>query len=150
MIKLIILLLILPINVMAYDFVLPDNHTNGGINRKLTKEVICSDGFRTKDYRNVTKSMKNKVYKLYNTKPYVGVCAGLGCEVDHLIPIYIGGSNDISNLWIQPYSGEWSAYRKDHLEVVLHKLVCSGTISLEQAQREISTNWVESYKKHVQ
>ncbi|HYQ90752.1 MAG TPA: hypothetical protein VES89_01420 [Candidatus Competibacteraceae bacterium] len=37
----------------------------------------------------------------------------------------------------------------DKVENKLHELVCAGKLPLEQAQREIASNWVEAYKKYV-
>ena len=38
---------------------------------------------------------------------------------------------------------------KDQLENFLHAHVCSGDISLDQAQQEIATDWIASYKKRL-
>jgi hypothetical protein len=32
-------------------------------------------------------------------------------ELDHLIPLELGGSNDLRNLWPQPFEGEWNAHK---------------------------------------
>ena len=42
-----------------------------------------------------------------------------------------------------------NAYVKDRVENKLHEWVCSGQLPLEQAQREIASNWIEAYKKYV-
>jgi hypothetical protein len=68
-------------------------------------------------------------------------------ELDHLITPALGGTDDIHNLWPEPYSStEWNAHVKDQLEDRLHQMVCSGQIDLPTAQRAISTNWIEAYK----
>jgi hypothetical protein len=73
-----------------------------------------------------------------------------GCEVDHLISIEIGGSNEQTNLWPQPYSGlQWTAHVKDRLENFYHDQVCSGKILLTTAQKEIADDWVAAYKKRI-
>lgn len=46
--------------------------------------------------------------------------------------------------------GDWNAHDKDRLENKLKQLVCKEkTIALEQAQREISADWVSAYVKYV-
>ena len=70
-------------------------------------------------------------------------------EVDYLITPALGGSDDIRNLWPQPYSGSpWNAYVKDALEDRLWTMVCTGRLDLATAQHEIATNWVAAYKKY--
>jgi hypothetical protein len=70
-------------------------------------------------------------------------------ELDHLITPALGGTDDIHNLWPEPYgSTEWNAHVKDQLEDRLHQMVCSGQIDLPTAQRAISTNWIEAYKHY--
>ena len=72
-----------------------------------------------------------------------------GYEVDYLITPALGGSDDIRNLWPQPYGGSpWNAYVKDALEDHLRGMVCSGQIDLATAQHEIAVNWIAAYKKY--
>jgi hypothetical protein len=70
-------------------------------------------------------------------------------EIDYLIAPGLGGTEDIHNLWPQPFkSAEWNAYVKDELEERLHQLVCSGDLDLPTAQREIANDWIAAYKKY--
>jgi len=67
-----------------------------------------------------------------------------------LIPLSLGGSNSIRNIWPQSTKiAPWNSYVKDALERKLHKLVCAGQLDLKTAQREISANWIEAYKKYI-
>lgn len=70
-------------------------------------------------------------------------------EVDHLITPALGGTDDIRNLWPEPYtSTEWNAHVKDKLEDRLHDLVCGGKLDLATAQRDMASNWIQAYKKY--
>ncbi|MEO8592391.1 MAG: hypothetical protein ABI759_03640 [Candidatus Solibacter sp.] len=70
-------------------------------------------------------------------------------EVDYLITPALGGSDDIRNLWPQPYAGSsWNAYVKDALEDHLRGMVCNGQLDLATAQHEIASNWVAAYQKY--
>jgi hypothetical protein len=71
------------------------------------------------------------------------------CEIDHLIPLELGGSNARANLWPQRYDGAWNAARKDRLERRLHAMVCRGEISLKTAQEAIARDWVAAYLRFV-
>jgi hypothetical protein len=70
-------------------------------------------------------------------------------EVDHLITPELGGTDDIRNLWPEPYATtEWNAHVKDELEDHLRELVCEGKLDLPTAQRDIATNWISAYQKY--
>jgi len=70
-------------------------------------------------------------------------------EVDHLITPELGGTDDIRNLWPEPYATtEWNAHVKDDLEDRLRQLVCQGKLDLPTAQRDIATNWIVAYQKY--
>jgi hypothetical protein len=72
-------------------------------------------------------------------------------EVDYLIAPGLGGSDDVKNLWPEPHSNTlWNSYVKDRLEDRLHRMVCEKKIPLEQAQRDIASNWIAAYKKYFQ
>ncbi len=67
-------------------------------------------------------------------------------ELDHFIPLELGGSPDsVLNLFPEPYANPMGAREKDKVENYLHKQVCDGAITLQTAQQEIQTNWVEVY-----
>ena len=118
----------------------------------ITSQLVCTPGY-SKCIRNVPVSVKNSVYESYGLPGHnhTGYCeSSQGCEVDHLISLELGGSNDQKNLWPEPYQGSnWNAHVKDQLENWMHKAVCDGEISLDDAQKEISTNWIEAYKKRI-
>lgn len=69
-------------------------------------------------------------------------------QVDYLINPQLGGVNDVSNLWPQPYNSEWNAKAKDELERHLHQMVCERKIELADAQHDIAVNWIDAYKKY--
>ena len=118
--------------------------TPGAVFKDITAKEICVKGYAQK-VRNVTQGTKNRIYKSYGiTSHKPGQY-----EIDHLISLELGGTNDEDNLWPQPYHGSWNAHHKDALENKLHQMVCEGLITLEEAQREISTNWVEAYEKYI-
>lgn len=53
-------------------------------------------------------------------------------ELDHLVPLELGGSNAPSNLWPEPLA---EAKRKDQIENQLHQRVCAGTLDIHTAQQ---------------
>lgn len=126
----------------------PDSRLTPGVaNPQLTQQVICAKGFRTTKYREVDDDTKNKVCALYHLPAHCD--AKEAYEIDHLIDIDNGGSNDIKNLWPQKCSGPNNCHDKDKLEVRLHKLVCAGKVGFAEAQHEIATDWLATYQKYV-
>lgn len=114
--------------------------TPGAILPDATKDRICQAGYAS-SVRNVPTSVKDQVYAEYGiTHHTTGQY-----EVDHLVSLELGGSNDIANLWPEAASPVPGFHQKDKVENYLHDQVCSGAISLQQAQIEIATNWLNVY-----
>jgi hypothetical protein len=114
--------------------------TPGDIFSNVTKDDICKPGYAS-SVRNVTESTKNKVYAEYGiTTRQPGQY-----EVDHFVSLELGGSNDISNLWPEPAKPTPGFHEKDKVENYLHDQVCSGAMTLLEAQVKIATNWLDVY-----
>ncbi len=121
---------------------------NNSINQGNISQNICNKGWSTKSERptssyttNLKKQQLASGYKGFtdmNTADY---------EEDHLISLELGGNpTDPKNLWPEPYAEPLGAKDKDKVENYLHAQVCNGSIMLQQAQQEISTNWVAVYQ----
>jgi hypothetical protein len=93
----------------------------------VSAQDVCVSGY-AKKVRAVPAWLKRQAYAEYGiTQHKTG-----NYEVDHLIPLSLGGSNSIRNLWPQSTkTSPWNSYVKDALERKLHKLVCAG--QLEEA-----------------
>jgi hypothetical protein len=127
---------------------LPNPTLTPGAVRTTDVAVVCDKAHKTSEIRNVPGSVKNAVYRAYGlANKRAGQCSGAeGCEVDHLISLELGGSNEPANLWAEPYDSVWNAHVKDRLENELHKRVCAGRLNLTAAQTMISVNWVKTYQ----
>jgi hypothetical protein len=70
-------------------------------------------------------------------------------ELDHLIPLELGGANDVSNLWpeISDEPGHGFRNSKDQVENDLHSAVCTHRIAIADAQNAIATNWTTAETK---
>jgi Protein of unknown function (DUF3761) len=123
----------------------PDRHCSpGAYYSSLTKAVLCSSNFRTGTIRNVPQSEKFAVEVEY------GMAAsyyGYTIEIDHIVPLELGGSNNIANLFPEPGGGRANYHIKDRLENKLHDLVCSGAMTLHAAQVGIASNWEALYRR---
>jgi hypothetical protein len=122
---------------------LPDRGKTPGAGLSVTGRDVCLPGYATQ-VRPVGEPVQRRVFKTYGIEhPPPGAY-----EIDHLISLNLGGSNDPRNLWPEPLTGlEWNAHVKDALEERLHESVCRGTINLTAAQKAISGDWIAAYKK---
>ena len=136
-----------PIPLLHYDparAVLPNAKlTPGETYPGVTATDVCTPGW-SREHRHVTEAMRDRVYAEY------GRARGPGCcEVDHLVPLELGGSNEIRNLWPQPDDPRPGDAEKDGLENELHRLVCADKMPLADAQKCIASDWVECWEKYV-
>lgn len=123
---------------------LPDESLTPGAILTTDTKTVCTPGYAG-SVRHVTQSTKNKIFAEYGIKPSGDF------EIDHLISLQLGGSNDESNLWPQSYTTmPYNAHVKDVLESYLHHLVCKGKMTLQDAQEAIRGNWINTYRKIVE
>jgi hypothetical protein len=112
--------------------------TPGAIDPAVTQAniatTICRRGYTAtvRPPENETSRLKSELYVAY------GITAGTVSELDHLVPLELGGANDVKNLWpeVGPLPNP-----KDKVENALNDAVCSGKVPLAAAQKAIAANW---------
>lgn len=131
--------------------------TSGAVNPNIhqadIRRTLCNPSWSTKSIRppsTYTNSLKKSQMELYGltgpTSDY---------EEDHLISIEDGGDpRDPRNLWPEPNHLDVQGYdlgakTKDKLENVIHKLICSGKITLPEGQEMLRNDWVAAYQKYI-
>jgi hypothetical protein len=119
---------------------LPDRTCSPGAVLTTDTGLICVPGYSQR-IRDVPISEKQQVFAEYG----IDWSLHAGYEVDHVISLELGGSNDISNLFPESYSIQYSARIKDKLEDDLHEQVCTHRLPLTVAQDEIATDWLKYY-----
>lgn len=127
--------------LLSAQRITPNPKLTPGAVLDVTAADVCVVGY-SKTVRNVPMALKRRVYREYGVR-----CERGAFEVDHLIPLSIGGSNSIKNLWPEPYDGLWNAHVKDDLELALLKKTCRGSMTLEYAQHMMATDWIALYKQ---
>lgn len=125
--------------------------TPGALDARVTqstiKRTICVKGYSqtVRPSTSYTRPLKQKIMERYG---YID--APENYELDHLISLELGGNPTSElNLWPESYAQNPGAHQKDIVENYLHKEVCNGTITLQEAQREISTDWISVYKRTI-
>jgi hypothetical protein len=116
--------------------------TPGAIIKGVTREQICATGY-SKEVRDVSEEEKEDVFREYGIKHHKPG----QYEVDHLVSLELGGSNGIANLWPEAAKPHPGYHEKDRVENYLHRQVCDGNMSLEEAQRQIANNWLSVYER---
>jgi hypothetical protein len=123
--------------------VLPDPRCSpGAYYSGLTTAVICSPSFHTSLIRNVSAAEKHAVELEYGLAPRA---YGYTLEIDHIVPLELGGSNDIANLFPERASLSPGYRAKDRLENRLRAMVCAGQIGQHLVQLAVASNWVKLY-----
>ena len=125
---------------------LPDPRcTPGSIDPAVTqgniRSTICKSGYTAKVRPPEAQTERFKygvAYPAYGTPPSERT------ELDHLVPLELGGSNDATNLWPE-YPP--TPNPKDKVEDALNAAVCDGRVKLAAAQDAIAADWLTAEKK---
>lgn len=150
--KLVLIVLVLMVLVINYPFldsalssVFPYSNGLGANVLTTNASIVCVSGYASKT-RSVSTQLKEQVYKNYEV-PFPQPIGKY--ELDHIIPLELGGSNSIYNLQLEPSAGNLGYHQKDLVENYLHRKVCSGNMSLIEAQKEIYENWTKVYYEMI-
>jgi hypothetical protein len=135
----------------------PDpERTPGAVNPEITqdniRDTICNPRWSTRSIRpeaRYTNRLKVEQISEYGYSD----SRMRSYEEDHFIPLELGGnSTDPRNLWPEPFEtsiADGGAHTKDKVENYLHAEVCSGSLTLQQAQHEIAEDWYRVYTTSV-
>jgi hypothetical protein len=122
------------------------NLTPGETFAGVTAQQVCVSGYAGR-VRKVLPAQYGQVYAAYGVlypEP-----AG-SYELDHLVPLELGGDNSNRNLWPEPASPVPGFHQKDQLENYLHDAVCGGRLALATAQAGIASDWIGLYHQYLQ
>jgi hypothetical protein len=92
--------------------------------------------------RHTTAAEKQAAFDAYRIRK-----AGRDFEIDHRIPLCLGGGDVPENRWPQEGWLHPSFHDKDRLETRLGRMVCSNRMSLRDAQAIFLGNWIAGFKK---
>jgi hypothetical protein len=79
---------------------------------------------------------------------------GHSYEVDHRVPLSLGGLNDIKNLWPQSRTAVgYNAWLKGRLELRIYNIVCHPTVvdphlTINQAQELFLGDWTKAFERY--
>ena len=130
------------INSSNFSLMYPDPTLTPGDVLTTNVTEICTVGY-TSQVRNVSEKTKILVFQRYGLN--YSIVNHSNYEVDHFISLELGGSNEIINLFPEPYLPKPGAREKDVVENYLHRQVCAGNMTLAQAQKAIVEDWYKVY-----
>ncbi len=120
----------------------PDPRLTPGAVATADPAVFCHAGY-SRSVRHTSGRLKRDVYRAYGIDRHSG-----HYEMDHLVPLALGGADVAENLWPEDRDNEWGAGAKDRLEWRLIQLVCGRAVDAEQAQHDIATDWIAAYGQY--
>jgi len=130
-----LLILMLAVPAQAGDDMLP--------NPKLTPGRIAR---KNKDRNGVTEEMERHLFDRY----HIPWRRRSEFKVDHLIPVELGGADVMDNLWPQSlYARPYSVERKELLTRHLLARIAAGKMTLAQAQKEVSEDWISCFVEYL-
>ncbi len=137
---------------MRRGYPVPDPQcTPGGVNPSVTEQTLRDPDWRTGCVRDceTSETRKHATYAWYGlVSPHDNAGEHQVCELDHLVPLELGGADGLGNLWPQcgPDGAELCRRNfkmKDHVENYLADEVKSGRMPLDSAQRAIAADWTQ-------
>ena len=127
-------LLLAPAAAQDHQQALIPDAVDPNVTQRTIRDTICQRGYTAKvrPPRRLTDAIKRRLAERLPDSPQ-------DYELDHLIPLGLGGHpTSPENLWLQSWP---EAAIKDRDELRLHREVCAGRMTLEQAQHDMLKTW---------
>ena len=122
-------------------FIRPDQACTPGDYDKLTTAQVCT----SKDRPALPAAERRRILVNYGFNP--ATWTGKSGELDHRVPVFLGGRTDARNIWPEP---EPVFNTKDRLEVYVQRRICSShTMRAGYARHIFMGNWVLYYNRYL-
>lgn len=131
---------------------IPDSACSPGVVASTDEADVCGivNGLSySKRHRQTPAGLKALIKKRYGQKDNQGEA-----EIDHILPLSLGGEDSVMNLFWQPGPGQgykWTFKEKDKLEDWAWRQVCKRhTMTLAQAQAIfLAPDWRPAYCQYI-
>ncbi len=121
----------------------PDPTLTPGLVATTDEAVVCARGTASYSYqhRQTGVALKAQVRRNYHATR----CG----EIDHLLPLSLGGADTVDNLWCQPGLPEvWNYKLKDKLEDRIWATVCHPKVGSKMTLAEAQSLFLGTEKGH--
>lgn len=122
---------------------LPNGFSTPGATTKASAKQICAADFDA-SVKPVAQWQRNAALEKYGVRP-----ESFSGELDHLVPVSLGGSNEPENLWPMHPAGDMTPAAKARLAERLKTMVCDGKMTLKDAQNAFKKDWTKAYKQYA-
>jgi hypothetical protein len=133
-------------------FLIPDaGCTPGAFNPTVTLEILQDPNYHTRCNRDLATTAEQKfvTYSWYRLRhPANNQGANQLCELDHVVPLELGGADTLDNVW--PQCGPNGAglnkryfKLKDTVENYLTAMVKAGKMNLDDARKGAASDWTQ-------
>lgn len=130
----------------------PDRTCTPGATIAVPLAHLCTKGYanggkggKRAGARHVPKSLIVSVIRAYGGDPATvygrDPVHDKRAEVDHLVPVVLGGANTRENLWLQMRDPRPGFKEKDVCELRAYSLTCAGRLDLAAAQAGFESDW---------
>jgi hypothetical protein len=127
----------------------PDDALTPGVVASTDPNDVCGviDGLSySKRHRHTPQGLKEEVYAAYQV--HREDREGRNFEIDHRVPLCLGGADVRENLWPQEGWQSPSYHDKDWLEETVCRMVCrERAMTLEQGQAIFLGDWIAGYQQ---
>ncbi len=125
----------------------PSDASTPGAIGSTDVDDVCGRGPDGRTYsqrhRQTTAEMKRDAYETYGVQRN-----GRDFEVDHRVPLCIGGADDQRNLWPQEGFERPNYHDKDRLEERVCEMVCRDhSLNLQEGQAIFTGDWIAGYQR---
>jgi len=121
---------------------------NPEVTQETIEQTICVPGYAKamRPSTNITLSVKQRLLKRSGRDS----ADAFEYKLDYIVPVALGGHpSKAENFELQRRGGAAEKH-KIEIEAKLHCLVCSGDLTLADAQREISNGWQAAHNRYAQ
>ena len=122
---------------------LPDSRKTPGDTATSKMAQVCAPDFAA-SFKPVPGWARNRALEGYGIRPET-----FSSELDHVVPLLLGGSNNPDNLYPFHPNGAFTLDAKQTLAAKLRDLVCSGNMSLKEAQNAFRKDWTKEYQRQM-
>lgn len=110
-----------------------DGALNPAVTQENTRQTVCKPGWAASV--RPSSSYSTRVKRANLDAFGIPRSQSRDYELDHIVPLSVGGCpRCLSNLALQPWVGKYGAHRKDRVENMVRRSVCSGRMTLDEGQ----------------